>query len=332
MDALIAAWCARHLGSPAVEQFFGMQRLSAVHGVRLADGREVVLKVRPAHPRQAACVIVQRAAWQAGVPCPEPLAGPHPLADGVSPVLAPADEGEPEVDARLLAVSAESWEGEGEAGLGDLGSSGWGALLARMIASAPPVGQLPPLDSEVPWFWWDHGVPGRTWPPPLSARWDPHRIDSDIDPVIHEAARRARARLLRPDAATLSPVAGHSDFEAQNCRWVVGAPGASPRLVVHDWDSVVARPEAMIAGNSAVTFASVAEPVMTSLAQNDDFLDAYARERDRPWTPLELELAHAAGVWVGAYNAAFEHLKDGPGPVTAALHEQAEERLRRAGA
>ena len=47
MDAAVAglvdAWCARHLGSRAREQFFGMQRLSSVHGIRLADGREVTL-------------------------------------------------------------------------------------------------------------------------------------------------------------------------------------------------------------------------------------------------------------------------------------------------
>jgi len=54
MDPLIAAWCARHLGSPAVSTFFGVERLSSVHGVRLADGREVVVKVRAAHPRQLA--------------------------------------------------------------------------------------------------------------------------------------------------------------------------------------------------------------------------------------------------------------------------------------
>ena len=35
-------------------------------------------------------------------------------------------------------------------------------------------------------------------------------------------------------------------------------------------------------------------------------------------------MAHAAGAWVGAYNAAFEHLKGGPGPVTDGLREQAE--------
>jgi hypothetical protein len=68
------------------------------------------------------------------------------------------------------------------------------------------------------------------------------------------------------------------------------------------------------------------------MAQNDAFLAAYAAERGRPWTELEWQVAHAAGAWVGAYNAAFEHLKGGPGPVTAGLRDQAEWRLARAGA
>lgn len=331
MDSLIAQWCARHLGSPAVDQFFGMRRLSAVHGVRLADGREVVLKVRSRSARQEACTVVHRAVWEAGIGCPEPLVGPLPLVSGDAPVLVPAGDGEPDVDARGLAVNAETWEGEGVASLGGMSASEWGVLLARMIAASPPVEELPGLDARAPWLWWDHDEPDRTWPPPASHRWDPHRLDDRIDPLVHEVARRSRARLLRPDASTLPLVAGHGDFEAQNCRWVVDSPGGPERLVVHDWDSVVARPEAVIVGNGAANFASVGEPVLTSLDQNDEFLSACADVRGRPWTQLEWEVAHATGAWVAAYNAAFEHLKGGPGSVTSALHEQAEERLRRAG-
>jgi hypothetical protein len=346
------AWCARHLGSPAVEQFFGVQRLSAVHGVRLADGREVVLKVRGAQDRQAACTVVHRAMWRAGIPCPRPLAGPAPLVDADAGVLAAVgegdaevaagDEGDPDmlaaggegnelVDARVLAVNAETWEGDGVAAVGALGASGYARLLARMVAAAPAVNELTTLDPPTPWLDWDHGDPSRVWPPPASQRWDPHRIDDEIDPVVHEVARRARARLLAPDVATLPRVAAHGDFEAQNCRWVPGPDGAQ-RLVIHDWDSVVAMPEAVLAGNSAFTFVSVLDCEISSMAQNDAFMAAYATERGRPWTELEWQVAHASGAWVGAYNAAFEHLKGGPGPVTEGLHEQAQWRLARAGA
>ena len=265
LDPLLAAWCVRHLGSPAVAQFFGVQHLSSVHGVRLADGREVVLKVRGALDRQVACTVVHEAMWRAGIPCPRPLAGPAPLADGDLAVPAEGGEGDEFVDARSLAVNAETWEGEGVAGVGAIGATGYATLLARMVAAAPAVAELTTLDPPIPWLNWDHGDPNRVWPPPASDRWDPHRIDDEIDPLIHEVARRARARLLAPDVATLPLVAAHGDFEAQNCRWVPGPDGAE-RLVIHDWDSVVAMPEAVLAGNSAFQYNSVLDCDITSLA------------------------------------------------------------------
>jgi len=78
MDAL-AVWCRRWLGAPPAAQLFEAGNLSTVKGLRLADGREVVIKVRPSEPRLAGCAIVHRALWAAGFPCPEPLAGPQPL-------------------------------------------------------------------------------------------------------------------------------------------------------------------------------------------------------------------------------------------------------------
>ena len=46
MDAL-ASWCRRWLGAPPAAQLFEAGYLSTVKGLRLADGREVVIKVRP---------------------------------------------------------------------------------------------------------------------------------------------------------------------------------------------------------------------------------------------------------------------------------------------
>ena len=226
MDPLLADWCVRHLGSPPIAQFFSIDRLSAVRGLRLADGREVVLKVRGAQDRQVACTVVHEAMWQAGIPCPRPLAGPVPLAEGAVEVWV-AGEGDEFVDARRLAVNAETWEGEGIAAIGAIGASGYAVLLAQMVAAAPVVDSLSTLSPPVPWLNWDHDDPSRVWPTPASDRWDPHRIDDEIDPLVHEVARRARARLLAADVATLPLVAAHGDFEAQNCRWV-GATRPSP--------------------------------------------------------------------------------------------------------
>ena len=82
--ACLAWWCMEHLGSPPVGEIFRSGYLSAVIGLRLADDREVVVKVRPDSPRIAACVEVQRRVFQAGYPCPQPLTGAAPFGGGVA--------------------------------------------------------------------------------------------------------------------------------------------------------------------------------------------------------------------------------------------------------
>lgn len=82
--ARLARWCEEHLGSPPAKEIFRSGNLSAVIGLRLADGRAVVVKVRPRRPRVTACVKVQRCLFESGYPCPEPLTGAAPLGDGVA--------------------------------------------------------------------------------------------------------------------------------------------------------------------------------------------------------------------------------------------------------
>src|SRR5580658_9260056 len=78
MDEL-AVWCKRWLGAPPAAELFESGYLWTVKGLRLADGREVVVKVRPSTPRLAGCAVVHRALWTAGFPCPEPLVDQQPL-------------------------------------------------------------------------------------------------------------------------------------------------------------------------------------------------------------------------------------------------------------
>jgi hypothetical protein len=49
----LAQWCVEHLGSPPADELFRSGHLSTVVGLRLADDREVVVKVRPDSPRIA---------------------------------------------------------------------------------------------------------------------------------------------------------------------------------------------------------------------------------------------------------------------------------------
>jgi hypothetical protein len=310
VDDRLAAWCRRHLGSAAVDRFFGADHLSEVHGLRLADGRAVVLKVRGRQERLHACEAVHHAVWRAGIPCPEPLAGPKPLADD-----------EPD-----SWVTAEAWADASEIRRGDDLPEVYAQLLADIVAASPPLDSIPSLEPTVSWLRFDHGDAARTWPPPASDRWDPHRIEAELPPYILETARRARARLLQDDVRALPSVVGHGDLSGLNTRW----HGTSP--TVHDWDSVVALPEAVVAGSTAADFASDERTRLATVAEGGRFFDAYAAARDRSLSANEREIAYAAGAWLAAHNAAFEYLKDGPYPVSEQLALDADERLERAAA
>src|SRR5437870_2313642 len=72
----LAAWCTRTLGSRPAETLFEAGWQSAVIGVRLEDGRDIVVKIRPSEPRIAACHRVHRYVHAHGFPCPEPLVQP----------------------------------------------------------------------------------------------------------------------------------------------------------------------------------------------------------------------------------------------------------------
>jgi hypothetical protein len=310
VDSRLASWCERHLGSAPAERFFGADHLSQVHGLRLDDGREVVVKLRGQAQRLLGCYAVHRAVWEAGIPCPEPLVGPQPLAD----------------DEPGWSVTAESWAGAAEIRRGDDIPEVYARLLADIIDAAPPLHSLPTLEPQVSWLWYDHDAPGRTWPPPASDRWDPHRIEAELPPVILDTARRARARLLADDVRALPRIVGHGDLSGLNARW------DGPHPIVHDWDSVVALPEPVLAGSTAADFVSDERTRLATLEQAERFLDAYADARRRTWTERELQIAYAAGAWLAAHNAAFEHLKNGPYPVGEQLALDAEERLRLADA
>ncbi len=51
----LARWCVEHLGSPPADEIFRSGYLSAVIGVRLADDRAVVVKVRPSAAGKPGC-------------------------------------------------------------------------------------------------------------------------------------------------------------------------------------------------------------------------------------------------------------------------------------
>jgi len=296
---LVAAWCSEHLGSLPVAELFRSGFLSAVVGLRLADGREVVVKVRPAAPRIAACVQVQRRLFESGYPCPEPLAGPSPLGDGTA--------------------TAEAYVPGGDVLPGVLHAARlYAEALALLIRLAPRPAEVASLDPPPSWAAWNHPEAG-LWPRPE----DGACLDKVAGPPwIEQSGRRARDRLRAPGAPEI--VIGHCDWLAGNLRWSSGT-----LLAVHDWDSAVADSEAVLAGFAAALYPAASARAHATVAETGEFLDAYCDARGRAFSTDELQRAWAAGVWTRAFDARCEHAAGAP--VVSLSEQEARERLGRAG-
>jgi len=284
-----------------VQTLFTSGNLASVRGLRLADGRTVVVKVRLAERRQAGCTAVQRQLWQAGFPCPEPLAGPLPLGE------------------TRYAVNAETLIADGapyQAGAGKARVRAFASLLARFISLAPSPDTVPGLAPTPAWIHWDHPYPG-AWPPP-----DDRDIDLNSLPEtawLDDLGRAARDRLATTRAA--DPVVGHSDWESHNLDFRDGQPWA-----VHDWDSVASAAETVIVGVAAAMWpAGSAGSAGASLDQSQDFIDAYQQARGRGFSAREIEETWAAGLWIRTFNAK-KFLLDGLDTLSPV---EAAERLRR---
>jgi hypothetical protein len=119
-------------------------------------------------------------------------------------------------------------------------------------------------------------------------------------------------------------VIGHGDWESQNLRWQGREPYA-----VHDWDSVVALPEAAVAGAAGAVFTETGAGFLpASVADTEHFLTAYGDARGSGWTDEEWEIAWAAGLWVRAFNAKKSVVAGDGSPLPDLLSAEAKTRLR----
>lgn len=285
-------WCQRVLGAGAVALLFSVAHLSEVVGLRLADGREVVVKRRPDESRRTAtCVTAQRLLAEQGFPCPMPVTDVI-FEDGV-------------------AAHAERFVRGGEIERDDTSevAATSAVLLADLIRRTSGFDLDPPL------------------PNPEWVRWDalPERQTTKAMPAwIEQTTERVHTKLTDCD---LPPVLGHADWEAQNMHWRGGRP-----LAVHDWDSLAWLPEAALAGTAAGVFASYGEPILAPLESSAAFLAAYEDARASPFSKHEMEIAWTASVWVALHNARDEVIYDRPRLSFDTLKAQRVERLRRANA
>lgn len=245
----------------------------------------------------ASCATVQRTLAERGFPCPKPLAGPDRVAGAAISVEEQLSAGEQLAPASNVDVFA--------------------GVLADLVASAGPVDPVADLVGDSPpWVGGDHPGP-RLWP-------DLDDTGRDLNEVPGPAwldAAAASARAVLRDAY-LPLVVGHGDCEAHNIAWRARAPYA-----VYDWDSVIAQPEAVIAGAAAAVYTDDgAAGDAATVEETAAFLGAY-RPAARSWPAGSDAVAWAAGIWVQTFNAK-KQAADGGGPQLDALGSDIAVRLR----
>jgi len=64
----LPAWCVDQLGDEPVSVLFELRQISAVFGLRLAGGRDVVVKAREDDGRAGSCVAAQARLAERGFP------------------------------------------------------------------------------------------------------------------------------------------------------------------------------------------------------------------------------------------------------------------------
>jgi Ser/Thr protein kinase RdoA (MazF antagonist) len=301
LPAWLPAWCLDHLGGEPTDVLFGLQQMSMVFGLRLADGTAVVVKARADDGRAVSCVEAQARLAERGFPCTRP----------VTPV----------VGVGSLAVHAEEFRPGGEMLAGDSPDVAvrYAEVFARLMAGLVGVTVSPPRPSPR-WARWDHTDSG-LWP---AIDFLDDRDQSAVPAYVVDTAGRARGRLL---ADGLPCVLGHADFEAQNLRW-----RGRQVWAVHDWDSLAWQPEAALVGAASGTFPKTGPATLPPIESSEAFLAAYQDVRGRLFTAVEREVAWAASLWPAAHDVRWEALH-GVTPVRGgALGAQAAERLRRANA
>lgn len=304
MDPAMERWIEGRFGSATSEVLFTISHLSAVVGVRLEDGREIVVKARGGFDRVRECVAAQAVLHDDGFPCPKPLTDVC------------------EVDGYAVHAEEHVPGGMELTGTEDAVVDAYAALLADLLRRSRRLALSTPRPPPM-WLHWDHASTG-VWPdleesPPFLER-------EPTTGWLVELAARARERLR---SARLEEIVGHGDWEAQNMRW------ASRRRVhvVHDWDSLAARPEAALVGTAAATFPSGRlQPELAPLRASARFLDTYQEVAGRAFTVEEREVAWASGLWLAAHNARMELLYGNVRAVLDALELQGEQRLSLAGA
>ena len=302
----MGAWCREHLGAAVGTVHWTVASSGVVHAVDLSDGRQLVVKIRPAEQagRVAESRIVQGALADAGFPVPRPVGDLHPLGDGVAGAEVRVDGGAA-VDARSSGAAASM-----------------AGLLRELVVAASEVA---PAHVELHEPWGIALPPEQLWPDP------PHDLRFDLrvpgGEWIDDLASGFRTRLVAGSAGA-ERVVGHVDWRAEHVH--VDADGAV--VAVFDWDSLVRAPESVVVGQAAAGWTIVwgrPDP-HPSVAECRSFVAAYEQARGRPFDDAESEILDAAHGYVVAYGARCE-LSDsvtGRGPASTGWRDLLRARRR----
>jgi hypothetical protein len=275
--------CRQLLGAGVAHYDFFDSSSGSVHGVTLADGREIVVK---GHRSQVGVeylrvvVAIQAALAARGYPAPRPLAGPVAVGTGQVTVEEMircghrADGHDPGVRSILATGLAE---------FVTLAQEHRDALSAVHHPLAAPDDAL--------------------YPPPHSARFDFAATAPGAE-WIDALATRARAILRAvPDGKR---VATHGDWRIEN---VCVAGGEL--VAVYDWDSVHVEREPIALAPAATTFSvDWAKSPGTRFPRPPEmaaFIAEYEAARSRPFNGAEQRVLSAAIVASLAYGSRCEH-------------------------
>jgi hypothetical protein len=281
--AAVDDFCVAELGSGIGGYEFYATSVCSVHGVRLNDGRGVVVKVHRAgcdRTHLEAVHAVQRHLVSAGFPAPAPVLGPVRLAGGVAVV----DE----------LLDRDGWRDAHAPEVRRVAAAG----LARQIAISRGLGAVSGLKTAAL-------VRRQLWERPHDRRFD-FGVSSAGAEWIDHFATEARRRL---DVSEGPLVAGHADWRAEHLRYRDGGLSAT-----WDWDSLSLAPEPAVVGGVAHAF--VADYSVEGLAcvptldESLAFIADYEEARGAAFTPAEVVTARAALVWYAAYSARCEHSDD----------------------
>jgi hypothetical protein len=284
--ALINEFCRVHLGSELGGYLFYAASVGSTHGVQLADGREVAIKVRPppetnpylSHDRMTLESVCRVMKWLADrdYPCPKPILDPTPLANGLATV--------------------EEFLDPGERG------NGFEPECRKVIASglAHLIELLRSFDGEVSYlkhFWRSDSL----YPQPHSKLFDFEKAAGGAQ-WIDAFAQRAR----QAEAHEGRPVLGHADWRVQHLRF------QEARIVaIYDWDSLAFRPETELVGMSAAAFTAdwTLEGVRRIPTADDirDYVADYEKARGQSFSTRERGSLFANCVYCIAYGARCAH-------------------------